>query len=167
MEINTAKGNQQNAHAKVQGQPAPGKAPGAGFLDTFRKLPDGRFRKTGSGLMVATTKEGHGKAAANGTKVRVMYSGWLEDGTKFDSSVDRGKPFEFNLGAGRVIKGWDEGMLGIKPGERRQLVIPAALAYGNREVGKIPPGSTLIFNVEAVAVDDPSANPKGSMTVVA
>lgn len=140
---------------------------GASFLESFRKLPDSRFHTSPNGLKVATVREGHGSPLTAGTRIKVQYTGWLEDGQKFDSSMDHGAPFEFTLGAGRVIKGWEEGLAGIRPGERRQLVIPASLAYGNREVGKIPPGSTLIFNVEAVAVDQPPPNPHGSMSVVA
>ena len=140
---------------------------GAGFLQTFRRLPDASYRTSGSGLKVATVSEGSGKPYTAGATLKVQYTGWLEDGTKFDSSLDRGSPFEFKLGAGRVIKGWEEGLAGIKPGERRQLVIPAALGYGNRNVGDIPPGSTLIFNVEVLAVEEPPANPKGTMNVVA
>ncbi|HKI99952.1 MAG TPA: FKBP-type peptidyl-prolyl cis-trans isomerase [bacterium] len=148
-------------------EPRAGREAGQAFLETFRPLPESRFRTTASGLKVAEVREGHGKPFTNGMKVKVKYTGWLEDGTKFDSSLDHGSPFEFTLGAGRVIKGWEEGLQGIRPGERRQLVIPASLGYGNRQVGDIPPGATLIFNVEAVAVEEPPANPKGTMNVVA
>ncbi len=123
-----------------------------GFLENFRVFPQERFRETSSGLKIAVLQEGSGSALQQGMKVSVKYTGWLSNGTKFDSSLDQGKPFEFVLGNGRVISGWEEGLAGMKPGERRQLIIPAKLAYGDREVGKIPPGSTLIFNVEAVAV---------------
>ena len=79
----------------------------------------------------------------------VHYTGWLEDGTKFDSSVDRGDPFSFRLGAGRVIKGWDEGVVGMKIGTKRKLIIPPHLGYGRRGAGRIiPPNATLIFEVE-------------------
>ncbi len=97
--------------------------------------------------------------------ISVNYTGWLEDGTQFDSSMERGKPFALRLGSGTVIKGWEEGLAGIKPGERRQLIIPAELAYGERQVGKIPPGSTLIFNIEAVSVDSAPGNPKGNVSL--
>ena len=120
-----------------------------------------------SGLKVAVVKEGNGSSAANGKRIQVRYTGWLTDGSKFDSSTDRGRPFEVTLGTGRVIKGWEEGLKGIKPGERRQLIIPPDLGYGKRQVGTIPPGSTLIFHIEAVAVDSPPATPKGTRTVVA
>jgi len=85
--------------------------------------------------------------------VTVHYTGWLTDGSMFDSSLSRGEPFVFPLGAGRVIRGWDEGVAGMRVGGRRQLIIPAALAYGNRGAGGIiPPGATLIFEVELLEV---------------
>ena len=140
---------------------------GRGFFEVFRKLPEANLRKSNTGLQVGTLKAGSGTAAAAGMKVRVQYTGWLEDGTKFDSSLDRGKPFELTLGAGRVIKGWEEGLAGIKPGERRQLVIPAALGYGNRQMGNIPPGATLVFNVEAIAVEPLPVNGKGTLSMMA
>lgn len=87
-----------------------------------------------------------------GNTVKVHYTGWLTDGTKFDSSADHGEPFEFRLGAGNVIKGWDEGIAGMRVGGRRQLRIPPALAYGPRAVGPIPANATLIFDVELVEV---------------
>ena len=137
------------------------------FLEVFTVLPEGRFRTTPSGLRVASLKEGSGAMAANGMKIKVRYTGWLESGKKFDSSIPRNQPFEVTLGAGQVIKGWEEGLLGMKPGEQRQLVIPPDLAYGNRKVGSIPPGSTLIFNIEVVSVEQGSPNHKGNVSVVA
>ncbi len=104
-------------------------------------------------LKIETLQEGSGKEALNGSTVTVHYTGTLEDGTKFDSSVDRGQPFVFTLGVGQVIAGWDQGVLGMKVGEKRRLTIPSDLAYGDRGVpGAIPPGATLIFDVELLNV---------------
>jgi len=106
-----------------------------------------------SGLIVEVLQEGNGQEAKNGDVVTVHYTGTLLDGTKFDSSVDRGTPFDFNLGAGQVIAGWDQGVLGMKIGEKRKLIIPADLAYGDRGAGGlIPPGATLVFEVELLAI---------------
>jgi FKBP-type peptidyl-prolyl cis-trans isomerase len=103
---------------------------------------------TASGLQYIDVKVGEGAEAKAGGTVTVHYTGWLVNGTKFDSSRDRGQPFSFPLGAGRVIKGWDEGVAGMKPGGVRKLIIPAALGYGARGIGPIPPNSILIFEVE-------------------
>ncbi len=110
------------------------------------------FRTTDSGLKINDVVVGEGQEAQPGMTVEVHYTGWLwEEGQKseeFDSSVDRG-PFQFNLGAGRVIKGWDEGVVGMKVGGKRELIIPPDLAYGDRGAGAvIPPGATLMFEVE-------------------
>lgn len=114
---------------------------------------DPAWRKTSSGLEIQDLKSGDGAEARSGSTVDVHYTGWLEDGTKFDSSHDRGKPFSFRLGAGMVIRGWDEGVAGMKAGGKRKLRIPSALAYGKRgAAGVIPPDATLIFEVELVAV---------------
>ncbi|MCH8885745.1 MAG: FKBP-type peptidyl-prolyl cis-trans isomerase [SAR324 cluster bacterium] len=165
--ISNASANGQQAQPKVKSQQRAAGGINQGFFEKFQKLPDSRFRDSSSGLKVAVVKEGSGTSATNGQRIKVRYTGWLLDGSKFDSSNDRGRPFEVTLGTGRVIKGWEEGLKGIKPGERRQLIIPPSLGYGKRQVGTIPPGSTLIFNVEAIAVDSPPANPKGTRTVVA
>jgi len=112
---------------------------------------------TKSGLKYIDLKIGEGEVAVKGQMVEVHYTGWLDDngkkGTKFDSSVDRGKPFIFPLGGGRVIKGWDEGVAGMKIGGKRQLIIPAELGYGARGAGGglIPPNATLIFDVELIS----------------
>lgn len=104
---------------------------------------------TPSGLMYVVLKEGKGeKTPANGTTITVHYTGMLFNGKKFDSSMDRGKPFQFQVGVGKVIKGWDEALLSMKKEEKRILIIPPNLAYGDDRVGPIPPKSTLIFEVE-------------------
>ncbi len=104
-------------------------------------------------LAVQDIKVGDGDEAKTGQAVKVHYTGWLTDGKKFDSSVDRGTPFGFTLGKGMVIKGWDQGVVGMKVGGKRKLTIPPELGYGDRGFpGAIPPGATLIFDVELVAV---------------
>lgn len=97
---------------------------------------------------------GTGDSPEQGQTVVVHYTGWLIDGKKFDSSVDRGQPFEFKIGAGQVIQGWDQGVLTMKIGGKRKLTIPPELAYGSRDVGNglIPPNSTLIFEVELLGL---------------
>ena len=111
------------------------------------------WTKTASGLEIQELKIGDGEAAEAGKKVKVHYTGWLLDGTKFDSSVDRGKPFSFRVGAGEVIQGWDEGVAGMKEGGKRKLRIPADLGYGSRGAGGVIPGNaTLIFDVELLKV---------------
>ena len=108
---------------------------------------------TKSGLKYIELKEGTGDAAKAGDTVQVHYTGWLKDGTKFDSSLDRKEPFEFPLGKGRVIKGWDEGVAGMKPGGKRKLIIPPELGYGKRGAGnKIPPDAELTFEVELLKI---------------
>ena len=108
---------------------------------------------TPSGLIIEDVTVGQGAAAAAGQKVTVHYTGWLTNGTKFDSSKDRNDPFAFPLGGGRVIKGWDEGVQGMKVGGKRKLTIPPALGYGARGAGgAIPPNATLVFEVELLGV---------------
>jgi peptidylprolyl isomerase len=110
---------------------------------------------TDSGLQYVDLVEGAGAVPATGETVVVHYTGTLEDGTQFDSSRDRNRPFQFKLGAGQVIKGWDEGIASMKVGGRRKLVIPSKLAYGERGAGGvIPPNATLIFDVELLKVAD-------------
>jgi FKBP-type peptidyl-prolyl cis-trans isomerase len=134
----------------VAAQTAPAKkaAPAAGPTKVT-----GEPTKTASGLEYWDIKVGTGAAAQTGQHVKVDYTGWLTNGKKFDSSVGTGKPFELMLGAGQVIKGWDEGIVGMKVGGKRQLRIPPDLAYGAKGYpGVIPPNSTLIFDVKLLEV---------------
>jgi peptidylprolyl isomerase len=108
--------------------------------------------KTASGLEYRDDAVGEGQEARAGDTVSVHYTGTLQDGSKFDSSRDRGQPLRFPLGAGHVIKGWDEGVAGMKVGGKRTLVIPPELGYGSRRIGPIPPDSTLVFDVELMGV---------------
>jgi FKBP-type peptidyl-prolyl cis-trans isomerase FkpA len=113
----------------------------------------GKPKTTSSGLQYWDIVVGTGATAVSGKPVRVHYTGWLTNGKKFDSSVDRGQPFAFPLGGGQVIKGWDEGVAGMKVGGKRQLRIPPELGYGARGAGgAIPPNATLIFDVELLEV---------------
>jgi FKBP-type peptidyl-prolyl cis-trans isomerase FkpA len=135
-------------------------------------LPSGAFSETTRGankvteLIKKDTKVGTGEEAAVGKAVEVHYTGWLYDpnaadnkGAKFDSSRDRGTPFSFLLGAGRVIKGWDKGVAGMKVGGQRTLIIPAEMAYGARGAGNvIPPNSALIFDVELIGLKQGSTH---------
>lgn len=108
---------------------------------------------TPSGLIYEDIHVGSGDAVAPGSQVTVHYTGWLTDGAKFDSSKDRGDPFSFPLGAGRVIRGWDEGVQGMQVGGVRKLTIPPELGYGARGAGRvIPPNATLVFEVELLSV---------------
>ena len=115
-------------------------------------MADEGMTKTASGLEYRDDVPGTGAEAKSGHHVVVHYTGTLTDGKKFDSSRDRGQPFHFPLGAGHVIRGWDEGVAGMKVGGRRTLVIPPELGYGARAVGPIPPNSTLVFDVELLDV---------------
>ncbi|HEV7765006.1 MAG TPA: FKBP-type peptidyl-prolyl cis-trans isomerase [Thermoanaerobaculia bacterium] len=112
------------------------------------------LQTTHTGLKYSIEREGTGPAAFLTQTVSVHYTGWLESGMKFDSSRDRGQPLEFPLGMSRVIKGWDEGIAGMKVGEVRRLVIPSALGYGERGGGggRIPPNATLVFRIELLEV---------------
>ena len=127
-----------------------------GFVSTAAAETGGLVNKEG-GLQIKDTVVGTGAEAVSGKEISVHYTGWLnekgEKGKKFDSSVDRGSPFKFPLGAGMVIKGWDEGFEGMKVGGKRTLMIPSALGYGARGAGgAIPPNTDLIFDVELLGV---------------
>jgi FKBP-type peptidyl-prolyl cis-trans isomerase len=110
--------------------------------------------KTDDGLQYWDLRVGNGETAKEGSRVRVHYTGWLTNGKKFDSSVDAGKPFDFTIGNGEVIKGWEEGVTGMRVGGKRQLRIPPALAYGadGTPGGPIPPNATLIFDIHLLNV---------------
>jgi FKBP-type peptidyl-prolyl cis-trans isomerase len=143
-------GDGHDAHAAAPPS-KPGKAPGKG---PWQQLAADKYKQSGSGLVHAIIRPGTGATIADGKTAVMHYTGWLQsNGEKFDSSRDRGQPFEFGLGAGMVIPGWDEGVKGMKVGEQRQLVIPADLGYG---AGGMPPaipgGATLVFDVELVAI---------------
>jgi FKBP-type peptidyl-prolyl cis-trans isomerase len=114
---------------------------------------EGKVVRLPDGLKYEDLKVGEGAEPKTGQTVVVHYTGWLTNGKKFDSSVDRGKPFEFVLGRGMVIRGWDEGVKTMKVGGKRKLTIPPDLAYGSRgAAGVIPPNATLIFDVELLAI---------------
>ena len=120
----------------------------AGWHEDFSLA--GKEETTKSGLRMIIHKNGNGEKPETGQTVEVHYIGMLEDGSKFDSSIDRGRPITFPLGQGRVIKGWDEAIALMSKGEKRTLIIPSDMAYGERGAGPIPPNSTLIFDVELV-----------------
>jgi FKBP-type peptidyl-prolyl cis-trans isomerase len=106
------------------------------------------------GLMAEIITQGDGTVSKTGDNVSVHYTGWLVDGTKFDSSVDRGIPFTFTIGAGDVISGWEQGVVGMKVGEKRKLTIAPELAYGDRGAGNvIPPNATLVFEIELLSIN--------------
>lgn len=129
-------------------------APAGKSFDSSPFKGNGKVVKTASGLQYEEMTVGTGKEAKSGSRASVHYTGTLKDGTKFDSSRDRGEPFTFTIGAGEVIKGWDEGVAGMKIGGRRKLTIPYLSAYG--EAGRpptIPPKSDLIFDVELMGIE--------------
>ena len=170
---------QPEAENKAEAQPtpaqpavdaAPAKAAPAPALPA-EPSPDIKFDEPFNGAPVVTSTTeggiavsdyviGTGADAIKGGEVEVHYTGYLTDGTVFDSSVPRKRPFTFELGAGRVIKGWDEGVVGMKVGGKRKLVIPSKLGYADRRAGKIPPNSTLIFTIELLGVTPPLPPPQ-------
>jgi FKBP-type peptidyl-prolyl cis-trans isomerase len=126
---------------------------GEGTMAATENNSSGQEVTTSSGLTYVDQVLGTGDVAVAGKTTTVHYTGWLENGKKFDSSVDRGQPFSFPLGGGRVIKGWDEGVQGMKVGGKRKLTIPSDLGYGSRGAGGvIPPNATLVFDVELLEV---------------
>jgi len=131
---------------------APAAAPVAAAPAEAEILENGSVRNP-SGLVYLDVLEGDGPIPPHGLTVEVHYTGWLEDGTKFDSSLDRAQPFVFQIGVGRVILGWDEGVATMRVGGKRRLTIPPHLAYGDRGAGGvIPPRATLIFEVELLKI---------------
>jgi peptidylprolyl isomerase len=116
-----------------------------------KKAEKEKIHSTPSGLQYIELVEGTGPTPGRGQRVSVHYTGWLKNGQKFDSSVDRGQPIQFLLGTGQVIKGWDEGVATMKVGGKRKLIIPPELGYGARDVGPIPANSVLVFEVELLA----------------
>jgi FKBP-type peptidyl-prolyl cis-trans isomerase FkpA len=115
--------------------------------------PVATARKEEPKVKIEDVTEGQGDPAKLGDRIIVHYTGWLTDGTKFDSSVDRGEPFRIRLGERRVIRGWEEGLLGMKAGGKRRLTIPPELAYGSQPQGQIPANATLIFEIELLQFD--------------
>ncbi|MFI8747106.1 FKBP-type peptidyl-prolyl cis-trans isomerase [Pseudomonas sp. NPDC077186] len=105
-----------------------------------------------SELIIEDLQAGDGKAVVKGALITTQYRGWLEDGSEFDSSYSRGKPFQCVIGSGRVIKGWDQGLMGMQVGGKRKLLVPAHLGYGEHSVGAIPPNANLIFEIELLEV---------------
>lgn len=120
-----------------------------------RQVASADLTTTESGLQYYDFSVGDGAEATSGDRVTVHYRGWLTNGTMFDASYDRGEPFTFRLGAGQVIKGWDEGVVGMRVGGERRLRIPPELGYGDRGTGPIPGGATLLFDVELLEVESP------------
>jgi len=120
----------------------------AALMDFFPNVEAIKWVEAQEGLKYFIEKEGKGTPVASGNVIKAHYTGWLSDGTKFDSSRERGEPISLQIGAGRVIRGWDLGLEGMKPGEKRLLLIPPSLGYGSRGGGPIPPDATLIFAVE-------------------
>jgi peptidylprolyl isomerase len=120
----------------------------AKHMDFFPDTTLLKYENGPEGLRYAVVKQGEGEPARSGHRAIVHYTGWMVNGYKFDSSRDRGQPFAFELGAGNVIRGWELGVQGMLPGEKRILVVPPGLGYGSRGAGPIPGGATLIFAVE-------------------
>lgn len=138
------KGNNAPEGLVIPATATPTPPPAGGSVSTPIKMENG--------LQIQDLKVGTGVEVRLGQSLTMHYSGTLTDGTKFDSSYDRGEPFQFVLGAGQVIKGWDLGVQGMKVGGKRKLIIPSSLGYGEKGIGPIPPNATLVFEVELLAV---------------
>lgn len=152
-EINSKKLAALAALLTILFAPATGMEAKGLFSKDKNKLAQAQDVTTPSGLKYHDTAVGSGPSPRQGQKVSVHYTGWLTNGTKFDSSRDRGQPFQFTLGRGEVIKGWDEGVASMKVGGKRKLTIPPDLGYGARGAGGvIPPNATLVFDVELLGV---------------
>lgn len=143
---------QAEAKKKEQAKMAASKSQESDLMKKYLKEKNITAAPTASGLVYVEKVKGTGAKAAAGKKVKVHYTGTLLNGTKFDSSRDRNEPFEFTLGKGQVIKGWDEGIAMMNVGGKATLIIPSAIAYGDRDMGTIPPFSTLVFDVELLDV---------------
>lgn len=143
-------GGSAGAETKATASAAP-----APLADDYSAPPTakGETKTTPSGVKYETLQEGTGPSARPGQRVKMHYTGTLEDGKKFDSSRDRGEPFTFTLNKAEVIRGWDEGIPGMKVGERRKLTIPSSAGYGESGQGPIPPNATLIFDVELLGIE--------------
>ncbi len=148
---------EQKAQQEHMEQMKKNKAEEAGKLKKYLADNNITVAPTADSLFIVITKKGSGPKPKVGDMVKVHYTGYLLDGTKFDSSVDRGKPFEFQLGKGRVIKGWDEGIAALNKGAKAKLIMPSKLAYGNRGAGGIiGPYSPLVFDVELIDFSTPT-----------
>lgn len=149
-------------HAAKSGAPAaklPDQPTGINYPAPFDGTPIST-QVTATGLKVEDFVAGTGAPAGNGSSVNVHYTGYLTDGTVFDSSIPRNRPYTVTIGQGRVIKGWDEGLQGMRAGGKRRLTIPPELGYGDRGKGKIPAGATLVFTLEAVGIAAPLPEPQ-------
>jgi peptidylprolyl isomerase len=144
----------ESAEETAPEEPSEPQAPEGGDFDLYAGLSESEFETTESGLQYTILDQGDGEQAQPGQVVAVHYTGWLEDGNSFDSSVDRGEPFSFALGQGMVIPGWDEGVAMLHVGDKARLIIPSDLAYGEAGRPGIPPDSTLIFDVELVSISE-------------
>lgn len=156
-----AKAHGKNAHAKKPGAKALPAQPVAGIR--YPAPFDGEpvaTSVTPTGIKIEDLVVGTGPGAGNGSKIKVHYTGYLTNGAVFDSSIPRGRPYTLDLGKGRVIKGWDEGIQGMRAGGKRRLTIPPEMAYGKRGKGKIPADSTLVFTLDLVGIAAPLPDPQ-------